>query len=84
MERMKITFWPGMVGRLRQEQIAQQSTWTRIPEGQRIFADMHVIHVVPENGSTTTQVNPTDPGDECYYERTAQISGIPPAGRMRY
>lgn len=67
-EKMGRVGYGGMVGRFRQEQIAQQSTWTRVPQEIRVWADMHVVHIVPENGSTTTIVNPVDPGDEAYYE----------------
>jgi hypothetical protein len=84
MERMQTVYQPGMVGKRTMAQIAQAKTWTMIPEGGRVFASMHVIHVVPENGSTTTLVNPTDPGDECYYERPASVGPVVPAGKMRF
>jgi hypothetical protein len=68
MTRMPLVGVAGQVGRFRPEQIAQQKTWTKIPEDQRVFADMHVVHVQAENQSTTTYVNPCDPGDGCYIE----------------
>jgi hypothetical protein len=84
MERMPMVGVPGQVGRLRQEQIAQQSTWTRVPDSARLVASMHIVHIVPSNGSTETWVNPTDPGDECYMERPSAKGTVVPAGRMRY
>lgn len=63
---------------------AQQSTWTRVPEDQRINASISVIHIVPSNGSTETRVNPTDPGDGFYLERPYPPDTVKPAGRMRY
>lgn len=84
MERMQTVYGPGMIGRLRQEQIAQQSTWTRVPEADRITADMHVIHVIPSNGSTETRVNPLDPGDGMYLEKPYTWDRVVPAGRMRF
>lgn len=68
MERMMQIGYPPSVGKRRPEQIAQQKTWTVVPENQRVEMSMHVVHVVPANGSTCTYVNPLDPGDECYYE----------------
>lgn len=74
---------PGAVGRLSQDQIAQQSTWTVIPESQRIVASMHVIHIVPSNGSTITRVNPVDYGDGYYLDHADQDTWgqVIPAGR---
>lgn len=84
MQRMQSVYQPGMVGKRTMAQIARASTWTMVPEGDRVFADMHIVHVVPANGSTETQVNPTDPGDECYYERPTSVGPVVPAGRMRF
>jgi hypothetical protein len=53
---------PGSVGKFRPEQIAQRTTWRRVPDEQTAIAAMHVIHVVPHNGSTITALNPLDPG----------------------
>lgn len=53
---------PGSVGKFRPEQIAQRTTWSRVPDEQTALAAMHVIHVVPANGSTIAVMNPLDPG----------------------
>ena len=69
MQRMMTIGYPPSVGRFRPEQIAQQNTWTVIPELDRVEASMHTIKVVPSNASTLTYVNPLDPGDDCYYDK---------------
>lgn len=84
MELERIVGQPPAVGRLKESQIAQQSTWTAVPEDQRINASIHIVHTVPSNGSTETIVNPTDPGDGCYLERPYPPERTCPAGRMRY
>jgi hypothetical protein len=84
MEKMKDVYQPGkMLGKLSDQQIAQQSTWTVIPENERVVASMHVIRVVPSNASTETTVNPTDPGDGCHYEIPGAKGSVVPAGRIR-
>lgn len=81
MERMKSVGVPGLVGRFRPEQIAHQSTWTRIPDSDTTFASMHVIHMVAANGSTETRVNPVDAGDGFYINIPASEGVVVPAGR---
>ena len=71
----------GIMGRFRPEQIAQQKTWTVVPENERMVAAMHVIHVVPSNGSTETIVNPTDPQDDSYAIIPGANGTLVPAGR---
>jgi hypothetical protein len=66
MEKMFAIGQQPSVNKFRPDQIAQQSTWTRIPEAQRTVASMRIIHIVPSNGSTVTYVNPIDPGDQEY------------------
>lgn len=68
MERMANIGYPPSVGKFKDSQIAQQSTWTVIPEGQRVVASMHIIHQIPANGSTCTYVNPVDPGNQAYLD----------------
>jgi hypothetical protein len=64
MERMVTVGWPGQVGRFRPTQIVQQSTWDGIKEQKvKTTAALHSINVQPSNSSTTTFVNPLDPGD---------------------
>lgn len=82
MEIERIIGQPPSVGRLKESQVAQQSTWTQIPENKRIMASQMVIHVYPKNGSTETVVNPTDPGDGCYLERPYPPDRVVPAGRI--
>lgn len=53
---------PATVGHFRPEQIARRSTWARIDDRNLKMAALHVVHVVPANGSTVTIVNPQDPG----------------------
>ena len=53
---------PGHVGRFRTEQIAQRSTWNRLPDEPTNFSAMSIIRVHPIGGSTITTLNPTDPG----------------------
>lgn len=53
---------PGMVGRFTLGQIAQRSTWNRLPDVGTNLSAMHVIRMRPANGSTVVQLNPTDPG----------------------
>jgi hypothetical protein len=82
MERMPSVGVAGQVGRFRPEQIAQQSTWTVVPEGQRVIASMKIIHVVPANASTLTYVNPLDPGDDCYYDKPVSWDKVSKAWKM--
>lgn len=53
---------PGAVGRFQPAQIAQRSTWNRLPDEPTNFSAMSVIRVHPVNGSTVVTLNPTDPG----------------------
>lgn len=84
MERMPLIGYPPSVGKLRQEQIANQSTWDQVPEGKAITSSMHLIHMVPFNDSTETRVNPIDPGDGFYIKTPSSRAPVIPAGRMRY
>ena len=83
MEKMMSIGYPPSVRRFRPEQIAQQSTWTRVPEGKRVSMSMHIIHVVPANASTLTYVNPVDPGDQCYYDKPIGWDKVSKAGWMQ-
>ena len=56
--------WPAVVSKHRPEQIAHMNTWARVPDPEMKSAAFHVIHMVPSNRSTTTYVNPLDPGDQ--------------------
>lgn len=49
-------------GKLREDQVAQRSTWSRVPDAQVELAAAHVIHVLPLGASTVTLLNPLDPG----------------------
>lgn len=80
MERMRNVGMQGMVGRFRPEQIAHQSTWARVPDSDTTFAAMHMIHVIPSNGSTETRVNPLDPGDGFYLDIPSTPVRVVPAG----
>lgn len=63
MERLQSpSNYPAQVGKLRPEQIAQRSTWGRVPDAQSALAAMHVIHVAPAGSTTVTRLNPLDPG----------------------
>ena len=64
MEKMMNIGRPPSVGKFRPEQIAQQSTWTVVAPKDRQNVAMHLIRIVPSNGSTLTYVNPVDPGDQ--------------------
>lgn len=83
MERMKNVGYGGRIGKFRPEQIAHQSTWTKVPENERQVASYHVIHVVPSNGSTETIVNPTDPQDDSYAIIPGANGTLVPAGRCQ-
>jgi hypothetical protein len=54
--------FPGFAQKLLPEQIAQRSTWGRVPDQQMTNAAMHVISVVPVKSTTITLVNELDPG----------------------
>ena len=56
--------WPATVGKFRPEQIANMETWGRVRDPEATLAAVHTIHMVPTNRSTTTYVNPLDPGDD--------------------
>jgi hypothetical protein len=83
MERMRSVGTYGSIGRFRPEQIAQMSTWTVVPESQRISTSMHIKHIVPANGSTITYVNPLDPGDEVFYDKPSDWGAVHRAGIWR-
>ena len=54
--------WYGKVEKLRPEQIAQRSTWGRVPDVDMSKAAAHVIRVRPEHNSTVTEMFELDPG----------------------
>jgi hypothetical protein len=83
MERMPSVGYPGVVGRFRPEQIAQQATWTVIPDNQRTQYAMSLIHVVPQGSSTVTYVNPVDPAYEGHYDKPAAWGTVSRAGIWR-
>lgn len=74
----------GAVGRFRTKQIAQQKTWAVIPDEFTTIAAMHIVHVVPSNGSTETQVNPVDPGDGFHLIIPTSDAPVIPAMRGRF
>lgn len=80
MERMMGVGYPGTVGKFRPEQIAQMSTWTVVPEQDRVQASMHQKHIVPSNASTVTYVNPLDPGDGLWYDKPSDWGAVHRAG----
>lgn len=53
---------PGRVQKLRPDQIANQSTWGRVPETDMIKAASHMIRVVPVGSTTITHMFELDPG----------------------
>lgn len=83
MERMPDIGYPPTINKFRPEQIAQQASWTVIPEARRVEASMHIIHSIPANGSTLTYVNPVDPGDECYYDMPKTWDRVNGNAKMR-
>jgi hypothetical protein len=83
MERMRNIGMPPSIGRFRPEQIAQQSTWTVVPENQRTSTSMHIKHIVPSNGSTTTYVNLLDNGYDYYREMPGYYGTVHHAGIWR-
>jgi hypothetical protein len=83
--------YPPRVGKLTVAQIAQQSTWSGVADRDRTMAAMHVIHVVPSNGSTETSMNPLDPGTapdadghsrRAWLYRPGTVDRVVPAGRL--
>jgi len=66
---------PGLMGKLRDDQLQARGTWASIPDQYPMESHMHSIHIVPLNGSTITLVNPLDPGTvdddrmPCHLER---------------
>lgn len=82
--------YPPRVGKLTADQIAQQSTWDGVPDRDSAAAAMHLIHVVPSNGSTETTLNPLDPGTLSdddgdrpgWRRRPGSTDRVIPAGRM--
>lgn len=59
--------WVGQAGlgrhrKLRPEQIADRSTWGRVPEADAVKAASHMIRVVPVGSTTITQMFELDPG----------------------
>ncbi|MGH7483981.1 MAG: hypothetical protein ACREMY_00070 [bacterium] len=54
--------WFSKTEKLRPEQIAQRSTWGRVPDIDMAKATQYVITVRPSNGSTVTEMFELDPG----------------------
>lgn len=78
---------PGSIGKFKPEQVRDRLTWGIVPDDQIALAAMHVIHVVPVNGTTLTVLNPTDPAtvadtaSDCYLERPGGYGHVARAGR---
>jgi hypothetical protein len=53
--------YPPRVGKFTDDQIAQRSTWSRVPDADVATAAMHIIHIAPAGASTVTVVNRMDP-----------------------
>jgi hypothetical protein len=81
MEKMMNIGYPPSINKFRPEQIAQQSTWTKVPEEKRVETSVHVIHIVPSNASTITYVNPLDPGDQEYRDPPRVWDKVRPTSR---
>lgn len=76
--------WPATVGKHRPEQIANMETWGRVPDPEMTSAAINRIWMVPNNRSTTTYINPLDPGDEAttdWYDSEADEGRLIPAKR---
>lgn len=80
MERMMAFGMPPSVGKFRPEQIAQMSTWTVVPESERIASSMTTKHIVPANASTETTVNTLDVGDGMYLDKPGARGTVHRAG----
>lgn len=78
---------PGSVGKFAPEQVRNRMTWAVVPDDETAVAAMHVVHVVPANGSTLTIVNPCDPATVAdtaaggYLERPGGYGFLARAGR---
>lgn len=62
IETMSNKAWFSKTEKLRPEQIAQRSTWGRVPDMDMKKAAQHVIRVVPKDGYTVTEMFELDPG----------------------
>lgn len=64
------TGWPPMVGRWRDDQIANQNTWEKVGTAEDWPMNMHVARITTKvRGATTeTVVNPVDPGTTGAYD----------------
>lgn len=76
----------GAIGRFADAQLPSRMTWAQVPDSEVAIAAMHVVHIVPVNGSTIVQVNPTDPGTEGettpgYLVRPSAYAPVVKAGR---
>ena len=58
----QVSAWYPMTQKLRPEQIAQRSTWGRVPDVDMSKAAAHIVRVIPSNASTTTEMFELDPG----------------------
>jgi len=56
--------YPPAVGKVRDTQVAHQSTWRGIPDDDTGSAAFYQVHVTPSNASTCTYVNPLDPAQQ--------------------
>lgn len=75
------SYFPGGAQKLRPDQIAQRSTWGRVPNTEMTSAAMHSITVIPARSTTITMVNELDPA--LYGESADESSTLwfdPPAG----
>lgn len=78
---------PGSVGKFKPEQLRNRLTWGIVPDDQIAVAAMHVIHVVPQGGTTVTYVNPVDPATVAdtpngWLEQPGGLGRCVPAGRL--
>jgi hypothetical protein len=79
------TGWPPSVGKYRPDQIANMQSWGQVPDSQMTMASLHSIHMVPNNRSTMTYMNPLDPGDQAntnWYEAPADMGRVIPARNL--
>lgn len=67
--------------KLTDDQIAHISNWNRIGWDEEPRAAMHIIHVVPSNGSTATSVNIVEPASQGWVDPPGGYGTLVPAGR---
>lgn len=83
LDRLRNYGKPRMVGKYRDDQIAQQSTWAGVPDDQTTLASLTTIHIVPAHASTETFVNPLDAGlgNEAWLLSPSSDAPVIPVGR---